>query len=114
MSHIIDIISSYLHMATVIMFNSGTNHSTKTLKTLNQIDSLASTQSHKACICMNLHILQYVEYVNLIYIMNIIKSIILFPSNIECCHMKTGGFSCGKREFITRSNTQRETKRSFP
>ncbi len=28
--------------------------------------------------------------------------------------MKTGGFSCGKREFITRSNTQREIKRSFP
>ncbi len=28
--------------------------------------------------------------------------------------MKTGGFSCGKREFITRSNTQWETKRSFP
>ncbi len=83
MSHIIDIISSYLHMATVIMFNSGTNHSTKTI-TLNQIYSLASTQSHKACICMNLHILQYVEFVNLIYIMNIIKSIILFPSNIEC------------------------------
>ncbi len=24
--------------------------------------------------------------------------------------MKTGGFSCGKREFITRSNTMRETK----
>ncbi len=37
----------------------------------------------------------------------------------RCSHngrvtMKTGGFSCEKREFITRSNTQRETKRSFP
>ncbi len=47
-------------------------------------------------------------------------AVYVFLDPPSCVHrdtgvtMKTGGFSCGKREFITRSNTQRETKRSFP
>ncbi len=45
------------------------------------------------------------------------RSAMGFLMTTECHNiivtMKTGGFSCGKGEFITRSNTQRETNGAF-
>ncbi len=49
---------------------------------------------------MNLHILQYVEYVNLIYIMNIINQSFYFRLILNAVTMKTGGFSCGKESLL--------------